>query len=370
MDEIERAAPNRRPHRLAGPDLGDPRRGRSVRGGAVGIVVDPVLLRGPQPELGMASLRDFSLNGADSATDRAQWRTALTSLYSDAPTGLAASATGTLAALDTAAALNEGDLAAHNGAEYPDSSLGGALHDAARLIRADIGVRVITIDEGDWDMHADLGRTDNGWMHDKLTDLGGSLAAFATDLGTALDHVTLVTMSEFGRRVEENRVGRGGPRLGQLHVRAGRSRRDRCPRHLADAGRRPADRRRSDGDHGLSGRPGRCPGQPHRRHGSADPDRVPQLPGQTLGRDHRRVNLVDAGPWLVPLRRGGVGIDPAALGVESPPCGRRGVDQCSASLALGCARLFRLTPPDSTPPHPGSVSLCAQPRGGRPGPAG
>ena len=39
--------------------------------------------------------------------------------------------------------------------------------------------------------------------------------------------------------------------------------------------------------------------------------------------------------WL-PLRRGGVGIDPAALELRSPPCGRRGVDQCFASLALGC----------------------------------
>ena len=208
MDEIERAAPG------TGARTGwlDRTLGIHDAGGPFGAVQlgsssIPFSLRGPQPELGMASLHDFSLNGADSATDRAQWRTALTSLYSDAPTGFAASATGTLAALDTAAALNEGDLAAHNGAEYPDSSLGGALHDAARLIRADIGVRVITIDEGDWDMHADLGRTDNGWMHDKLTDLGGSLAAFATDLGTALDHVTLVTMSEFGRRVEENESG-------------------------------------------------------------------------------------------------------------------------------------------------------------------
>lgn len=53
-------------------------------------------------------------------------------------------------------------------------------------------------------MHADLGRVDGGWMHDKLTDLAGALAAFGTDLGSGLDQVTLVTMSEFGRRVEEN----------------------------------------------------------------------------------------------------------------------------------------------------------------------
>ena len=61
-----------------------------------------------------------------------------------------------------------------------------------------------TLDVGDWDMHVNLGRPDSGWMRDKLTDLGQSLAAFGTDLGTGLADVTLVTLSEFGRRVQEN----------------------------------------------------------------------------------------------------------------------------------------------------------------------
>ncbi|MFN8126403.1 MAG: DUF1501 domain-containing protein [Candidatus Nanopelagicales bacterium] len=208
MDEMERAAPGSNlrtgwldrtlgTHDAAGP-FG------AVQLGSSSI---PFSLRGPQPELGMESLRSFSLNGADDATERARWRTALTSLHSDAPAGMAASATGTLAALDTTATLIEQNADPAHGAVYPDTGLGGALRDAARLIAADIGVRVITIDEGDWDMHADLGPVDYGWMHDKLADLGGSLAAFATDLGPRLDQVTLVTMSEFGRRVEQNESG-------------------------------------------------------------------------------------------------------------------------------------------------------------------
>jgi uncharacterized protein (DUF1501 family) len=36
------------------------------------------------------------------------------------------------------------------------------------------------------------------------TDLAGCIAAFFTDLGPAADRVTLVTISEFGRRVQEN----------------------------------------------------------------------------------------------------------------------------------------------------------------------
>jgi uncharacterized protein (DUF1501 family) len=41
-------------------------------------------------------------------------------------------------------------------------------------------------------------------MRNNLTELANTLAAFATDLGPALDDVTLITMTEFGRRVAEN----------------------------------------------------------------------------------------------------------------------------------------------------------------------
>jgi uncharacterized protein (DUF1501 family) len=45
-------------------------------------------------------------------------------------------------------------------------------------------------------------------MVDHLAELSAALAAFATDLGSAMGDVTLVTLTEFGRRVEEN--GSGG----------------------------------------------------------------------------------------------------------------------------------------------------------------
>ncbi len=96
-----------------------------------------------------------------------------------------------------------------NGAVYPDTGLGNALQDIARLIKADVGLQVAAVDYGDWDMHVDMGTFDTGWMHDHLTELSDSLAAFGTDLGsTALQDVTLVSLTEFGRRVEEN--GSGG----------------------------------------------------------------------------------------------------------------------------------------------------------------
>ncbi|MGC4112014.1 MAG: DUF1501 domain-containing protein [Nocardioides sp.] len=75
---------------------------------------------------------------------------------------------------------------------------------AARIIRGNLGVEVITVDQGDWDMHVNLGGLGGGEMMGNATDLATSLAAFLADLGDQADKVTLVTISEFGRRTQEN----------------------------------------------------------------------------------------------------------------------------------------------------------------------
>jgi len=208
MDEMERAAPgtNARTGWL------DRTVGLHAAGGPFGAVQMgsssiPESLAGPVPVLGMDSIDSFSLDGAGNATQRTSWTNALNALHSDAPAGLQDSASGTLAALGTAATLAAGTYTPSGGATYPNSDIGDALKNSAQLIKADIGLRVLTIDLGDWDMHAGLGTVNNGHMHDKLVDLGGALAAFATDLGSFLSTTTLVTISEFGRRVEENESG-------------------------------------------------------------------------------------------------------------------------------------------------------------------
>ena len=167
----------------------------------------PFAFAGPNPEIGMSSLSSFKLSGAGNATERARWNAALTALHDRGDLAVRGAAQGTLGALDTAATLTATPYMPANGAVYPSTDLGNALKEIARLIKAGVGLRVATLDEGDWDMHAGLGRVDGGWMRDKLVELGAALGAFATDLGPALDGVTLVTLSEFGRRVEENRSG-------------------------------------------------------------------------------------------------------------------------------------------------------------------
>jgi len=53
-------------------------------------------------------------------------------------------------------------------------------------------------------MHTDMGSADGGWMSNNAKDLAASIAAFLADLGTQESKVTLLTISEFGRRVVEN----------------------------------------------------------------------------------------------------------------------------------------------------------------------
>ena len=71
-----------------------------------------------------------------------------------------------------------------NGANYPKGDLGAALAASARVIRAGVGVRVITLDYGDWDMHVGLGSVSTGDMKVHLSELARAVAAFFTDLGS------------------------------------------------------------------------------------------------------------------------------------------------------------------------------------------
>ncbi len=87
---------------------------------------------------------------------------------------------------------------------YPQSDLGQALSGVSRIVRSGVGAEVITVDQGDWDMHTDLGTVEWGDLRSNAGDLAASIAAFFADLGPAAERVTLVTLSEFGRRVKEN----------------------------------------------------------------------------------------------------------------------------------------------------------------------
>ncbi len=101
---------------------------------------------------------------------------------------------------------------------YPTGSLGSQLAGAADVLRSSIGVRLVAVDHEGYDTHADQGDGIGGVLAVRLDELATALAAFWSDLGPLSTGVTVVAVSEFGRRVQENRRGgtnhgRGGAAL-------------------------------------------------------------------------------------------------------------------------------------------------------------
>ena len=108
-------------------------------------------------------------------------------------------------ALDAVAFLKNADplrYQAANGARYP-GGLGRQLQHVAQLIKADVGLEIAFADIGGWDTHRQQGAT-QGALANRLNEFGQALAAFAQDLGDRMEDVVVLTMSEFGRTVEEN----------------------------------------------------------------------------------------------------------------------------------------------------------------------
>ena len=89
-------------------------------------------------------------------------------------------------------------------AEYPvedyAAELSGALQSVAQLIKLDVGLQVATVDYGGWDTHEHQSH-----LFPQLVEgLSRSLAAFYNDLSRYRSRLTIVVISEFGRRLRSN----------------------------------------------------------------------------------------------------------------------------------------------------------------------
>ncbi len=174
-----------------------------LAGVSMGNAMPARLFAGPAPSVSMDTVDSFKLAGDSAKRPMAD---ALRRMYADAPMLLSAPAIAADRALTATVQPRSATYTPANGATYPATDLGGALRDVARLIKMNAGLAAAAVDCGDWDMHQGLGTAVKGQrMYDNLTDLALALAAFAADLGAdGMSRVTLVTVSEFGRRVAEN----------------------------------------------------------------------------------------------------------------------------------------------------------------------
>jgi uncharacterized protein (DUF1501 family) len=233
MGELERAAPGTA-LRSGWLDrvLGLRTAGSAYRAVQVGANRPPMSFGGTASELSFLSVDTFTLSRSPTTADRNRWRTALSGMNADAPTLMRAPARMAVSAVNTAADLQRAGYRARDGVTYPNTELGHAMKDVARLVKANVGLQVAAVDFGDWDMHSGMGTVGSGWLRSHLSQLARSLDAFAKDLGAAMGRVTVITLSEFGRRLKENGSGGtdhghgqavmllgGGVKGGQVHGR-------------------------------------------------------------------------------------------------------------------------------------------------------
>ena len=85
----------------------------------------------------------------------------------------------------------------------PAADFARPLKTVAQLIKMEIGLSTITLDYGAWDTH----EYQAGKFKYQVERLSAGLAAFWNDVSPWHDRITLVTLTEFGRRLRSNKSG-------------------------------------------------------------------------------------------------------------------------------------------------------------------
>ena len=167
----------------------------------------PTMMAGAAPTLSAVNLSDFSLPGTNDSW-AARRRSQLGTVWGGASGPLGAAGRSALKVVDRLGPVAEQTYRPSNRVVYPtkwpSGDLGAALKDTAHLIRSNVGAEIISVDYGSWDMHSEYGTDEWGSMQAMVTGFAQALDAFMRDLGSLRSRVTVVTISEFGRRVEEN----------------------------------------------------------------------------------------------------------------------------------------------------------------------
>jgi uncharacterized protein (DUF1501 family) len=159
-------------------------------------------LAGRAPDLSTYDVQGLRIRVPSGRTKAAE--VALAQMYSGVSGSVAEAGRTTLSALSRFAAFRDKPYAPRGGAKYPTDHLGHSLSQVARVARAGVGLEVACVTGYGWDTHEGMGSGPNSYMNGQVSRLGQALAAFAADLGPLMASTTIVTMSEFGRRVTQN----------------------------------------------------------------------------------------------------------------------------------------------------------------------
>jgi uncharacterized protein (DUF1501 family) len=160
----------------------------------------PRSLYGSVPATALRSITDYHLGGNPQTAQL--MRNLLDTLYTG-KSQIHQFGQETLKILDTISVLDPAGYQVSGDRDYPEGEFGSGLKQIAMLIKAEVGLEVAAIDLGGWDTHFSQGTT-QGLLSNLVTELGVGLATFYADLNDQMNEITVVVMSEFGRRVKEN----------------------------------------------------------------------------------------------------------------------------------------------------------------------
>ena len=111
------------------------------------------LLHGQAPAFSVSSIGSFGVRGF---ADNTRARAALVAMYPQGADLLTSTGAETLAITGLVAGI-PADPGPQNGAVYGNDGLSNGLREAARLIRAGVGLRAVVVDDGGWDTHTTMG---------------------------------------------------------------------------------------------------------------------------------------------------------------------------------------------------------------------
>ena len=165
-------------------------------------------LRGYASAAALRSIADYHLSVGDENTEEVSQF--LASMYQNSDPNLQQTANATLNTLATVSKIDVDAYIPANGAAYTETNFGRALKQTAALIKAEAGLEVACIDLGNFDTHITQGVTIHqgvGVFPNLVSEFATNLRAFHDDMLVHMERVTVVVMSEFGRRVQENGAG-------------------------------------------------------------------------------------------------------------------------------------------------------------------
>ena len=163
----------------------------------------PISLLGSPRAAAIASLQDFSYYGDERQMKALQLMHAQPGVLAEGGNRMLSLMREITKTLPKKPDGSIADYAPSKGVVYPEHEFSNSLKTIAQMAKMETGLQVAAVDYGDWDTHTNQ----EGRLVDLLENLAKPLRAFYDDLANQKQRMTIVVMSEFGRRLKSNDSG-------------------------------------------------------------------------------------------------------------------------------------------------------------------